>query len=1247
MKILKISLCNLASLEGEHIVDFEAEPLRSANLFAITGDTGAGKSTLLDAMCLALFNKAPRFDSVQGLTRFDGEQLGDDELQPYDTRNILRRGCNEGYAAVEFSTTIGARYEARWSARIKRTGSYERVVRSLKQIHPTYTEYDGTLRGFNDRLKDITGLEYDQFVRTVLLAQNSFANFLRAKHDEKSALLEKITGTAVYARISAKVFELSKEAKQQCDEKAAEITGMSQNILDETDLKRTTDELQLALTRQRHTQETLTKVGKQLHWFELYRKATEDVAMAETAHNEARRLMMMEQTNRQRLERRDLVLPMQPLFNKVTGLTDNIKAAHTQETALTSQREQQQDILRKQEEALRLVQSNLADVLQRRALRQPVINEGLSLQGEIKTAQAQMEGLRKALTQEQKLSADKQKAYDLIEAELVTETKQLEKTVYTLQALSVHGKMFEHYQLIKAKLQRLSALQAQERELRKAMEDYKANIMRQRQSSQDMEQKSQANEDTLSALNDQIRRAQLHIEQKDGATLQERLTTHKGIVQSLHAAKDLWRRISNAYAELNERQLSIRSSEAKYKSYIAQLNKLIKEENQLRSVYESDAKNYDLSSSQNVVQLREQLREGTPCPVCGGTHHPFHTETAVQLNELHDNLLKKKEESRLALDAKMREVKELNDMTVREDGIIEEGNRSLAALRKQLAEDVEAWQKYAAIDNVIRDASPSVDATARFIMIDQLIESHQKRVQEYEADLQLYNMTTAQIRNIEQQKAAIMQANEAFRKQLDEARSRINVLLTMEEGAKKALADNDTERNLTFKEIDGLITIKGWYESLDAFGTRLDVMMTEWKDLTAKQASAESRMQKLTGERNTAYVDWDNVRQSATDMAEQLAYTQHLCEKKEADLRLQFGLKTPEAENQELQALEDKARQELKVQEELYAAERGRLETIVGQLQNAQQQRELFNEMLGKSRAELDIKIAQFNGTYSPVQMTELERIFEDTTDWNALRAHIQSIDDAFKAAEAKFKAAFDYLNELQRDTERPSDRGDETEEELMKHRVVQEEKLQEVNRAIDAAQLLLSMHREAEKRTAGVLAELELLNQRRADWESLSALIGSADGRKFSQQVQAFTFGFLVQNANKQLARLSPRYSLQNVPNSLALEIIDRDMYDGVRPASSLSGGETFVVSLALALGLTDLTSGEMTIGSLFIDEGFGNLDNDSLSLVMQAMDRLQSQQGRKVGIISHTDQIRQNIRPQIQIIKAPSGGRSTIQIN
>ncbi|MDR1331402.1 MAG: ATP-dependent exonuclease, partial [Tannerella sp.] len=131
---------------------------------------------------------------------------------------------------------------------------------------------------------------------------------------------------------------------------------------------------------------------------------------------------------------------------------------------------------------------------------------------------------------------------------------------------------------------------------------------------------------------------------------------------------------------------------------------------------------------------------------------------------------------------------------------------------------------------------------------------------------------------------------------------------------------------------------------------------------------------------------------------------------------------------------------------------------------------------------------------------------------------------------------------------------------------------------------------------------------------------------------------------ANKHLHELSPRYRLQRIPDTLALQVIDTDMLNEVRTVHSLSGGESFLISLALALGLSSLSSNRMKVESLFIDEGFGSLDSETLRIAMDALEQLHTQ-GRKIGVISHITEMTERINARINVIRA-SNGKSQIEI-
>lgn len=230
MKILAIRGKNLASLEGEFEIDFNSEPLKSAGIFAITGSTGSGKSTLLDALCLALFDETPRTSRAgENISILD---VKDKTISQKDSRTILRRGTSDGYAEVDFVSLGGEKFRATWSvkrARNKVDGSMQISELRLININSNIEE-QGRKTELLTKISELIGLTFEQFTRSVLLAQGDFATFLKAKQSEKAELLEKLTGTDIYSRISVAIFEKSKIAEQNFNalkEKIADIELLS------------------------------------------------------------------------------------------------------------------------------------------------------------------------------------------------------------------------------------------------------------------------------------------------------------------------------------------------------------------------------------------------------------------------------------------------------------------------------------------------------------------------------------------------------------------------------------------------------------------------------------------------------------------------------------------------------------------------------------------------------------------------------------------------------------------------------------------------------------------------------------------------------------------------------------------------------------------------------------------------------------------------------------------------------------
>lgn len=279
MKILAIRGENLASLEGEFEIDFTQEPLRSAGIFAITGHTGAGKSTLLDALCLGLFEKIPRNRNISKGIKI--EDVKGNQIAQQDSRTILRRGTSSGYAEVDFISLGGETFRARWSVR----RSHNKVDGSLQnatyQVTNLLTEIPlgGTKTELLAQVAVLIGLNFDQFTRAVLLAQGDFATFLKAGPNEKAELLEKLTGTGIYSRISMSIFSKEKEARTALEMIREKMKGLE--LWSDEELDKFNEEQKALVVKLNSLEKSKKVLEVKLEWLKEKGTRNQDVQQAE------------------------------------------------------------------------------------------------------------------------------------------------------------------------------------------------------------------------------------------------------------------------------------------------------------------------------------------------------------------------------------------------------------------------------------------------------------------------------------------------------------------------------------------------------------------------------------------------------------------------------------------------------------------------------------------------------------------------------------------------------------------------------------------------------------------------------------------------------------------------------------------------------------------------------------------------------------------------------------------------------
>ena len=947
MKILAIRLKNLTSIEGTVEVDFTAEPLHSAGIFAISGPTGAGKSTLLDALCLALYDKAPRFaTSVESVNLAD---VGDNQINQSDVRNLLRRGTSDGYAEVDFLGIDGRRYRSRWSVRRTRnkiSGSLQPQTLEVKELD-TEKEFQGTKKELLIQLVELVGLTYEQFTRTVLLAQNDFATFLKSKGAAKAELLEKLTGTGVYSRISQEVYARNKAAQE-------EVT-LIQNRMNVIELM--PEEELLALQKEKEL-----SAEKRVTGIKLLAEQNEQL-------NVVRSLKMQE---------------------------DLWKKKQQEEQEEQARLKMLQGALASQEEGLVHFKAQWEAI-------QPDLKKARQLDVQIQSQQD-------SYTQSKQMLQSANKQVSEQEQKMRMATEQLQVSYSSLNRLLNHVGIEEALQLEQV-----------EEILRQEADKLTAGI--------------NTNEERLLRLNS----FGYPLLTEEQMKLQKELTRQQNIRQ------------------LTETQTKTKAEIERLEKETTDCLKQLTEQETALKVTQRLYENARMAVGKDVKALRQQLQEGEACPVCGSTVHPYHQE-----QEVVDTLFRSIEQEYNAAVANCQQI----------------NNRSIVLQRD--------W-------------------------------THQKMVDG----------------QIGEQLAALYKAG-----------------------------------------IDA-----GNEEQIQHRLTELAERILEYRNLYAEWQRSDEEIKKMRAH------------------CEALRENVSLC---------RLAMQKVSSAKEQLLLLQNTA-----------SAEQKRFEVIEKALNVLCQERSQL--LKGKSADEAEAAVAK--------REKELNLALEKA------RKEVEAVHNRLSGLQGEMKQITLAIGELQEQYKKIG--SPEQLPEIIKKQQEENLNTERALSTMEARLLQQAKNKLTVEQIAKELAEKQTIAER---WAKLNKLIGSADGAKFKVIAQSYTLNLLLLHANKHLSYLSKRYKLQQVPDTLALQVIDCDMCDEIRTVYSLSGGESFLISLALALGLSSLSSNNLKVESLFIDEGFGSLDAESLRTAMEALEQLQMQ-GRKIGVISHVQEMSERISVQVQVHKKVNG--------
>ncbi|MGM0600710.1 MAG: AAA family ATPase, partial [Candidatus Rifleibacteriota bacterium] len=455
MKILSLHFKNLNSLYGEWEVDFSNSEIASEGIFAITGPTGAGKTTIMDAICLALYGLTPRLGNITA-----------------SSNEIMSRNTGECFAEVTFSTQAG-KYRCSWSQH----RAYKKPDGNLRDAkHEIADAETGKLLETKKSLvpnvvKDKTGMDFDQFTRSMMLAQGSFARFLQSNADERAPILEQITGTEIYCRISIKVYERHKEEELKLNDLKKSTEGIE--ILSPDQLKELENENNNLQKQEKEISTLYREIEKQIKWCTDIEALKKEIVQLEQETDDIKVKFAEFKPDHKKL---NLALQAAELESDYSVLNSLKQQQKADQQKLEKEKEKLVEIEKKRTEveaSHKVFEESCKQAKAEYKMQEPLLKQVRALDLQIHEKNESLKKLQNGIDKNDKQIADKEKQLQAFDRDIKKINRQLKDVVETIESNRHDEKLVSEFSAIKDLLGNLESLEKELEKQEKEVRQYK------------------------------------------------------------------------------------------------------------------------------------------------------------------------------------------------------------------------------------------------------------------------------------------------------------------------------------------------------------------------------------------------------------------------------------------------------------------------------------------------------------------------------------------------------------------------------------------------------------------------------------------------------------------------------------------------------------------------------------------------------------------------------------------------------
>ena len=1204
---------NLNSLKGESpVIDFENGVLGDAGIFAITGPTGSGKTTILDAIAVALYGRTPRL------------------MNPIE---LMTRHTGECWAEIEFAVKAKV-YRCRWSLRRSRgkaDGKLQKPEMVLTDVSNDETIIEVMKSLVPKKVEELSGLDFSRFCRSVMLAQGNFAAFLNAKESERAELLEKMTGTGIYAEVSEQIYIKAKGEQEKLDRLESDLGVI--DVLDE-------EACVLLKKEQVEAKAQHSKITNEHKTVTAYKEWLGDIAKLQEVFNLSAEELKVVKTERK---------------NKSTQLS--LLDHHVQAAKLRSE--------------LTLFNSAVAELSEGEQAQGLIDQRRIQVAATLKASKAFFTGVEQQFLS---LRAEQESTEKIIPQVIELDTKLRQNEVVHKEIITAHDAgcadlvtldtnqlaISSENDVAKAKLKKAQVyLEEHNRDktLERSFSGIEEGVKQFSGVYGEITQNSISYEHAKQEVIDAVQVKNLYAvginkstkQRDDELKTKETLECERDVLLAGKALGDWESVVAHEVERKQQLQELIRlgtegqpildalnNEPGELKLFEIDLQKVAKQKTNVeKQVVELKKDLADLQSKReseikiaNYEQARDSLVDDEACPLCGALDHPYATKKPL-VGDTESRIVEKN----IFLDTAEQDLRSADIQHTKLKSEYDSMLTLSIERKKQISQYRKSWLAIAEQARITCDPGQWDLVYDDLKSLDEYHEASAKRVTAIRFILDKIRDSSDLLASLE--------------KELSESKLNakdIDTSIAVATKNRETLKQNGLALELRYKKLqDGLTQQLGIHNVTipkpgqeDLFITELTKRRNLYRDNFCVEGEGVRTLEQISLRVETVKKQIELKKTECHELeVKRISLTKSMKSDSESrvnifgDQVVDFVQKRMRESEQKIALSLDEARKNILNAEKDNASVKSDVQAAVARIERAAEAKKVTLEDLSKKLIDTDFedREAVQKALLDEDVYTELIEL-ETSLAKRKVQAETRMVDSEQQILILKEKKLTD-----------------KSSENLLDELAILSDERSQLDRRIGELNAREKNHQKNVQQIQDKIKDIESQRRECARWNAMNTLIGSKDGKKFQKFAQGLTLEHLVRLANIHLVELSDRYMLQRADDAdLEVMIIDTYQADTERSTKTLSGGESFLVSLSLALGLSQLSSRNVQVDSLFLDEGFGTLDPETLDVALSALHNIQAC-GKTVGVISHVEALKERIPVQIKV-KRKSGGHSELII-